>query len=128
MWFAGAGLLLAAAIATTHWYLEFDFAARYRGEFMSLCGLIPMGGWERLPPVIMRVVLRRYAEYHKSGGGKYSEGSWQKDEYFVILFSVPDSDQGWVAARLPKLAEARKAAQEIAAAGNLELVDRTTGR
>ena len=117
-------LILAVAVATTYNYIAFDFAAGYQGEFTYLFGIIPVGGWKRLP-TINHVFLKRFSELVKqeiSDSGVYQT---IRNQRYNIMFSVADSNQGTIVLEVQNLKKARKIAQDIASAGNLQLKDYT---
>ncbi|GAA4034044.1 hypothetical protein GCM10022409_17950 [Hymenobacter glaciei] len=117
-------LLLAVAVATTYSYVVLDFANGYKGEFTCLFGLIPLGGWERLPSA-NHVFLKRFSEVAQeeiSDSGVYQTVRHQR---YLIMLSVPDSRDGFLILKVLNLNKARKIAHKISLAGALELKDYT---
>ncbi len=117
-------LLLAVGTATTYRYLVLDFAAGYKGKFTCLAGLIPLGGWERLPS-INHVFIKRFAEVvvdEISNSGVYQR---LKQQRYLIMFSVAASRSGSLVVEVRNIDKARETAKQIAEAGALELKDYT---
>ncbi|MDO7848177.1 hypothetical protein Q5H92_17555 [Hymenobacter sp. M29] len=117
-------LLLTTGTATTYNYIALDFAAGYKGDFTCLFGLIPLGGWERLP-AINHVFLKHFSEIAKdeiSDSGVYQT---LKRQRYLVMFSVPNSSVGWLLLEVQNVHKARAIAKDIATAGALELKDYT---
>jgi len=122
--FGIAILLLAVAVATTYSYITLYFANGCKGEFTSLFGPIPLGGWERLPSA-NHVFLKRFSEVVQeeiSDSGVYQTVRHQR---YLIMLSVPNSRDVFLILEVLKLNEARKIARKISLAGALELKDYT---
>jgi len=123
-YFGVPSLLLALGTITTYNYIELDFSAGCKGEFTCLFGLIPLGGWERLP-AINHVFLKRFSELVKdeiSDSGVYQT---LKQQRYLVMFSVPNSSAGWLLLEVQNVHKAREIAKAIATAGALELRDYT---
>ena len=117
-------LLLAVAVATTYSYIILDFANGYKGEFTCLFGLIPLGGWERLPSA-NHIFLKRFSEVVQeeiSDSGVYQTVRHQR---YLIMLSVPNSRDGFLVLEVSNLSKARKIARKISLAGAIELKDYT---
>ncbi|MET4075584.1 hypothetical protein [Hymenobacter sp. UYCo722] len=117
-------LLLAVAVATTYSYIVLDFANGCKGEFTSFFGLIPLGGWTRLPSA-NHLFLKRFSEVVQeeiSDSGVYQTSRHQR---YLIMLSVSDSRDALLILEVLDLEEAREIARKISLAGALELKDYT---
>ncbi|MDO7853279.1 hypothetical protein [Hymenobacter convexus] len=124
LYFGIPSLLLAICTATTYNYIALDFADGYKGEFTCLFGLIPLGGWERLP-AINHLFIKHFSELVKDEISDSSIYQTLKQQRYLIMFAVSNSSEGMLAVQVQDINRARNIAQSIATTGALELRDYT---